>query len=123
MENFEYHSLYPLKLNRQLAFNPAIYGSDGGIPSNEPLKPLMIFIKDNRSSSDLENAQVVVSGMEGILPKTSHSNLCGYTYLFLDPGKRYSARISKDGFQEQIIDFDMPDAAKKLEIRLNRIKQ
>jgi hypothetical protein len=122
MENIEYHSLDPLRINRQLVVNPAVWGSDAGMLWDEPRKPLMIFVKDNQSSCNLENAQVVVSSIDGIPPKSPSTNLCGYTHLFLDPGHKYSVRISRDGFQEQIINFDMPDAAKKLEVRLKPIK-
>jgi len=122
MENFTYNRLGSLTLNRTLELDHDRYADIiFRVPSDEPGKPLIIIVKDNRSSDYLEHAQVVISDANGILPKSATTNLCGNTSVHLVPGKSYSARISKNGFQEEVINFDMTDEPKRLEVRLKPI--
>jgi hypothetical protein len=121
MEDFTYPALQSLRIDRRLEINPAVR-EVWIIDSDEPDKPLTISVKDGRSSDNLENTQIIISDANGILDKSPTTDLCGRASILLVPGKRYSVRLSKDGFENKVINFDMPDEEKQLQIRLNPIK-
>ena len=122
MENFTYKVYSSLVLNKVLQIDPAVGDVLVAIPSDEPGKSLIVTVRDNQSSNNLENAQVVISSADGILKKSITTSLCGIASIRLEPGKKYSMRISKYGFQAQVTNFDMSDESKKLEVRLDPVK-
>jgi hypothetical protein len=89
-------------------------------PPEVPGETLSIVVKDDRSSNYLENAQVLINNTHDALfnkelPKT---NLCGNSNTLLEPGRKYSIRISKEGFQDNTIELEMPNQPNRLEVRL-----
>lgn len=121
MEDFTYPALHSLRIDRRLEINPAVR-EVWIIDSDEPGKPLTISVKDSGSSGNLENTQIVISDANGILDESPTTDLCGIAQIRLEPGKRYSVRISKDGFENKAINFEMPDQQKRLNIRLDPVK-
>jgi hypothetical protein len=121
MEDFTYRSSDALRIDRKLQIDPAVWEITE-FPSDEQGKPLIISVKDSRSSNNLANAEIVISDANGILDKSPTSDLCGLADIRLEFGKRYSVRVSKEGFETKVINFDMPDEKKRLDIRLDPIK-
>jgi hypothetical protein len=121
MEDFTYRSPHFLRIDRKLQIDPAVWEITE-FPSDEPGKPLIISVKDSRSSDNLENAEIVINGANGILAESPTTDLCGIADILLEPGKRYSVRVSREGFETKVINFDMPDKHKQLDIRLDPIK-
>jgi hypothetical protein len=120
MENFTYSPPSSLEFNRELQLDPAT--EDTFIfPAAGPEKALVVIVRDNRTSDYLENAQVAI--FDGDFRKGAPiTNVCGNASMFLEPGKKYSVRISKDGFKEQVINLDMPKEPKRMNVRLSPSK-
>jgi hypothetical protein len=122
MEDFTYRSSDSLRIDRKLQINPAVWDLIFEVPSKEPGKSLTISVKDSQSSKNIENAEIVISDANGILAKSPTTDLCGLADIRLESGKRYSVRVSKEGFETKVINFDMPNEEKRLDIRLDLIK-
>jgi hypothetical protein len=116
LENFTYSPPSSLRLDRELQLD--LSTADVFIfPADSPDKALVVIVRDSHSNY-LENVRVTI--YDGDLRKeSSNTNSCGNATIFLAPGKRYSVRISKDGFEQQSINIDMPSEPKHLDIYLH----
>jgi hypothetical protein len=118
MINFTYTPPQSLTLNRNLEIDLSagdlyIRGS-----SDTPERILEIYVKHQHKSNNLEDAQITISDSNGIFYKSHSTGLCGNASINIEPGKRYVVRVSKRGFKEQVIEFEMPYEYKRLDVSL-----
>jgi hypothetical protein len=120
MEDFTYKHPQSHTFDKILYIDPAVYekgmhiygrvdGTDRGIE---------ISVKDDQSAC-VDDAVIAASNNKGVLLKSSKTDVCGKATIWLAHGNRYSVRISKDGFKEQVINVDLGEKGTMLEIRLD----
>jgi hypothetical protein len=117
MENFTYRVPQSLVIDRMLQLDTA--GREEWVfPAEESTKALTVFVKNKVSSTNLDEVEIVVVDANNMFYEFRQTDACGTARAFLKPLKKYTINISKDGFAEKAVSFEMPDRPKDLEIQL-----